>query len=269
MLSPKSWVAMASASTVPKAEGSSKALAMAARHASPGLFQLAFLTKAAVGALWLLSATWLRPARKRILVSLPAVTIGSQPITKSAQAMPTRVVRIASCVWPMSTWLQVPPPFCAKPPASWVTMPLPSMCAATPSNWPMVMTPVPPTPATTTPQTPSWAWLKSGRTGSGKVAISNAEDDAIFFLRKLPPSTVTKLGQNPFTQDTSLLQVLWLICRLRPNSVSKGSTLTQLLCSPQSPQPSHTSSLITTRTAGSISVPRLRRRRFSVAQVWS
>jgi hypothetical protein len=67
----------------------------------------------------------------------------------------------------------------------------------------------------------------------------------------------------------SLLQVLWLMRRLRPNSVSSGSTLTQLLCTPQSPQPSHTNSLITTRVAGSTMVPRLRRRRFSVAQVWS
>jgi hypothetical protein len=66
-----------------------------------------------------------------------------------------------------------------------------------------------------------------------------------------------------------LLQVLWLILRLRPNSVSSGSTLRQLDITPQSPQPSHTSSLMTTRLAGSTSVPRLRRRRFSVAQVWS
>jgi hypothetical protein len=37
----------------------------------------------------------------------------------------------------------------------------------------------------------------------------------------------------------------------------------------QSPQPSHTSSLMTTRFCGSGNVPRLRRRRFSAAQVWS
>ena len=66
-----------------------------------------------------------------------------------------------------------------------------------------------------------------------------------------------------------MLQVFWLMRRLRPNSVSTGSTLRQLLCTEQSPQPSQTSSLITTRLAGSTIVPRLRRRRFSVAQVWS
>jgi hypothetical protein len=85
----------------------------------------------------------------------------------------------------------------------------------------------------------------------------------------VPPSTVTKLGQKPFTQLKSLLQVLWLMRRLRPNSVSTGSTLRQLLCTAQSPQPSHTSSLMTTRLAGWTILPRLRRRRFSVAQVWS
>ena len=66
-----------------------------------------------------------------------------------------------------------------------------------------------------------------------------------------------------------MLQVFWLMRRLRPNSVSTGSTARQLLCTLQSPQPSHTSSLITTRLAGSTILPRLRRRRFSVAQVWS
>ncbi len=62
------------------------------------------------------------------------------------------------------------------------------------------------------------------------------------------------------------MQLLWLIWRLRPSSVSSGSTLRQLLFSPQSPQPSQTAALIWTRRAGSTSRPRLRRRRFSVAQ---
>ena len=57
--------------------------------------------------------------------------------------------------------------------------------------------------------------------------------------------------------------------RLRPNSVSFGTTDRQLDATEQSPQPSQTSSLMTTRRAGSGKVPRLRRRRFSAAQVWS
>ena len=52
-------------------------------------------------------------------------------------------------------------------------------------------------------------------------------------------------------------------------SVSSGSTATQLLCTVQSPQPSHTRSLMTRRRAGSTSSPFLRRRRFSAAQVCS
>jgi hypothetical protein len=80
---------------------------------------------------------------------------------------------------------------------------------------------------------------------------------------------VTKLGQKPLRQEKSRLQVFWLILRLRPNSVSAGSTDRQLLCTEQSPQPSQTSSLMTTRLSGVASLPRLRRRRFSVAQTWS
>jgi hypothetical protein len=66
-----------------------------------------------------------------------------------------------------------------------------------------------------------------------------------------------------------LLQPDWSISRLRPYSVSFGSTDTQNDFSPQSPQPSQTSELMKMRLFGSASLPRLRRRRFSVAQVWS
>ena len=57
--------------------------------------------------------------------------------------------------------------------------------------------------------------------------------------------------------------------RLRPNSVSTEATDMQFDLLLQSPQPSHTRSLMTTRVAGSGNLPRLRRRRFSAAQVWS
>ncbi|MNT47711.1 hypothetical protein D3C72_1844490 [compost metagenome] len=107
---------------------------------------------------------------------------------------------------------------------------------------------------------------------AGSASRPNSAGVAALFLPfflSWPPSTVTKLGQKPFRQLMSLLQLLWLMVRLRPNSVSSGSTERQLLCTLQSPQPSQTSSLMTTRLAGSTAVPRLRRRRFSVAQVWS
>src|SRR5258708_2971930 len=70
-------------------------------------------------------------------------------------------------------------------------------------------------------------------------------------LAGVPPCTDTKDGQKPFRQEKSLLQLLWSICRLRPSSVSSGFTDTQLLLSEQSPQPSHTASLMNTRLAGS------------------
>ena len=80
---------------------------------------------------------------------------------------------------------------------------------------------------------------------------------------------MTKLGQNPFTHEKSLLHELWSMVRLRPNSVSTGATDTQFDWMPQSPQPSQTSSLMTTRLAGSGNLPRFLLRRFSAAQVWS
>src|ERR1700750_1971736 len=103
---------------------------------------------------------------------------------------------------------------------------------------------------------------------------SNGSFSTIFSCGRLafagvPPCTETNDGQKPFRQEKSLLQLLWSIVRLRPSSVSSGFTDTQLLFSEQSPQPSQTASLMNTRLAGSGKVPRLRRRRFSAAQVWS
>ena len=43
----------------------------------------------------------------------------------------------------------------------------------------------------------------------------------------------------------------------------------QFDCTEQSPQPSHTASLINSLVSGSFIKPRLRRLRFSAAQVWS
>ena len=61
----------------------------------------------------------------------------------------------------------------------------------------------------------------------------------------------------------------WWMRVLRPNSVSTGCTDRQFEVMPQSPQPSHTRSLMTIRVAGSATLPRLRSRRFSAAHCWS
>jgi hypothetical protein len=100
---------------------------MSSRQLSLGLAQAPFFTNAAVGVAKPLMATRVRPGRMRTMVSLPAVTMGSQPKIKSAAAVDTRVVRISSCCCAINTWLQVAPPFCARPAESCVTMPLPSM----------------------------------------------------------------------------------------------------------------------------------------------
>jgi hypothetical protein len=83
------------------------------------------------------------------------------------------------------------------------------------------------------------------------------------------PAAVTKLGQNPLRQDRSTLHAVGLMRRLRPSGVSTGSIAMQPDCVEQSPQFSQTFSLIMTCRPAGIIVPRLRRRRFSVAQTWS
>ena len=142
--------------------------------------------------------------------------------------------------------------------------PLPSACAAIARIWPTVTTPVPPMPVTRMPN----GFVVAGIFGIGSAGGA-ASDAAFLGFLSPPPSTVTKLGQNPLTHEKSLLHDDWLIWRLRPSSVSSGSTDRQFDCFEQSPQPSHTASLITARLAGSRYAPFLRRRRFSDAQVWS
>src|SRR3546814_1829410 len=94
---------------------------------------------------------------------------------------------------------------------------------------------------------------RAGTAGSGSAAHSSAAPSPLTAccLRMLPPWAVTKLGQKPFTQEKSLLQDDWSMARLRPNSVSTGTTETQLDCTEQSPQPSQTSSLMKARFGGS------------------
>ncbi|MNK68905.1 hypothetical protein D3C87_882840 [compost metagenome] len=144
--------------------------------------------------------------------------------------------------------------------------PLPSMCAAAPSSAPIVTTPVPPTPAITT----RYAAPAAMPAALGWGASSSAgTPPASAGLRSTAPSAVTKLGQKPSTQEKSLLHDDWLMRRFVPSGVSSGSTDRQLDFTEQSPQPSHTASLMKARRGGSGYSPRLRRRRFSVAQVWS
>jgi hypothetical protein len=70
-----------------------------------------------------------------------------------------------------------------------------------PSSWPIVMTPVPPTPATTMPHGVS-ATGSAGSGIGGNVKGFGRSGEAVFFALFIwPPSTVTKLGQKPFTHE--------------------------------------------------------------------
>ena len=135
-----------------------------------------------------------------------------------------------------------------------------------PRIWPIVTTPVPPMPVTSIAYDP---WIAGSATSGSAIDTASSATAPALPRRSRPPSTVTKLGQNPSTQEKSLFHDDWLIARLRPNSVSTGSIDTQFDFTPQSPQPSHTASLMNARFCGSGNAPRLRRRRFSAAQVWS
>src|SRR5215470_11983365 len=222
------------------------------------------------------------PGSRRANASALALTTRSQPSSRSAPPAPSRTACSDSGEAPMRTWLTTAPPFCAMPSWSSTLTPLSSMCAAVPMMAPMVTTPVPPMPVMSTPYCLS---ATEGRTGAGMGSVSvafplpgpseggeavcvavphpypppsdggglgrgKAAAVALPFLR-LPPSTVTKLGQKPLRQEKSLLHDDWSIVRLLPNSVSTGTTLRQFDWVEQSPQPSQTAWLMNTRRAGS------------------
>ncbi|MNI80136.1 hypothetical protein D3C73_1366410 [compost metagenome] len=118
---------------------------------APGSVQLGLATKAAVGAVSLFSSTRVRPGRTRAMLSPLVATTRSPASNKSASPMATRVFNRWSGDSASTTCEYTAPPFCARPAISSTEQPLPSRCAAIPSNCPMVTTPVPPTPAMKTP----------------------------------------------------------------------------------------------------------------------
>ena len=68
-----------------------------------------------------------------------------------------------------------------------------------PSSWPMVITPVPPMPVTRTPKGASSAGqLRLGQVGNRPRRDARGATSPFF---SCPPSTVTKLGQKPLTQE--------------------------------------------------------------------
>src|SRR3954467_13418390 len=124
----------------------------------------------------------------------------------------------------------------------------PSRRAAMPTMALSVTTPVPPTPAIRISVDPVGTNVASGKGG-------RAVESSLTVRRGRASVTVTKEGQNPLTQEKSLLQLDWSITRLRPSSVSSGWTARQLDSIEQSPQPSQTAALMKRRRLGSGKAP--------------
>ena len=129
-----------------------------------------------------------------------------------------------------------------------------------PNSAPTVTTPVPPIPVTTM----LYVLFILGTVMSGISGMFNCSV-VLFFI--FGPITETKLGQNPLTQEKSLLHELWSIFRFLPSSVSSGRIETQFDFIPQSPQPSQTSEFIKILLSGSGNKPFFLRRLFSAAHV--
>ena len=226
-------------------------------------------TKAAVGSSCVLAKMTVRPGFTVCSASWLAPTTRSQASSTSACWVSMRTWFSRSAVGATRTKLSTLPPFCAKPMKSSTEACLRSRCAAMVIRAPTVTTPVPPTPVTSRSKGPVQVHAGGSPMAASSRCTSAGVKLAPTFFFSTAPSTLTKLGQKPLTQLKSLLQLVCSMARLRPKSVSTGTTLRQLLAWPQSPQPSHTCSLMKMRRGGSANSFFLRRRRFSAAQVWS
>ena len=150
----------------------------------------------------------------------------------------------------------------------------PAIIAAVPRIWLTVTTPVPPIPVIRTVNTvPSTSGSETSGASGGGVSggVGQVGSSAVPARAGSGSATVTvaKDGQSPFMHDRSKLQLVWWIRVLRPHAVSTGCTDRHPLTSPQSPHPSHTRSLMTTRKPGVGMRPLDRARRCSAAQAWS
>jgi hypothetical protein len=133
-----------------------------------------------------------------------------------------------------------------------------------PIRAPMVTTPVPPTPVTRMPQ-------GSPVVGSG---LGQGGEAAARPLQGLALAQPAALDGDEARAEAVHAGVVLVAGRLVDGALApelgfhrQDGHAVGLL--PQSPQPSHTASLMKTRRAGSGNLPRFLRRRFSAAQVWS
>ena len=117
----------------------------------PGSCQSGLRTNSAVGVTLAFTTARVRDASILARASAPALTTRSQPITRRAPPVSSRVACSSSGRRPICTCEVTAPYFCARPDMSSTDTPLPSRCAAMPRICAIVITPVPPMPVTSTP----------------------------------------------------------------------------------------------------------------------
>ena len=117
----------------------------------PGSCQFGLRTNSAVGVTLAFTSARVRAGAIFAIASVLALTTRSQPITRLAPPVSRRDACSRSGREAICTCDITAPYFCASPDMSSTETPLPSRCAAMPTIWPMVITPVPPMPVTRMP----------------------------------------------------------------------------------------------------------------------
>ncbi|MDB5746028.1 MAG: hypothetical protein JWP72_876 [Massilia sp.] len=170
------------------------------RTSSAGNRQSAFWANVPVGCSCRLTMASVRTGRIFEIASAAPVVSMSQPNTRSASPVAMRWARRRSGDAATFTCEVTEPFFCLMPVMSSTEATLPSRCAAMPISAPTVMTPVPPIPLIRM----LYGCSTLGSTGSARApqpsSASPLVTPARLFL-SVPPSTVTKLWQKPFTHE--------------------------------------------------------------------
>ena len=125
---------------------------------------------------------------------------------------------------------------------------------------------------TEAPNTPQGAF-SARLTGAGSMTTRDVDVSSIppaLYARLRTLHTGVPAGQSLTVEYRDFLGAWQPLGQITSDGSDQTEfTLTQFEVRPQSPQPSHTRSLMKARLGGSNIRPRLRRRRFSAAQVWS
>ena len=200
---------------------------MSASQLPPGNCQSGFLTKAAVGVLCAVERdACVRPsphARQRIVAGGDDRVAADHEVGLAgadARRVDVGPAWSAICTWHITRAALLRE--AGRRPAR--ATPLPSRCAAMPSSWPIVTTPVPPTPVDQRCRT---AASVDGSAGSGtarRSASGRGRSAPLLRLLQLAAFDRDEARAEAVHARVVLVAGDWLIWRLRPNSVSSGST---------------------------------------------